>query len=516
MGNHLIHRQVLDLRYSDEGRAKTAMNQWGEQFEKDWLPVIEEVLDELDQSGKWFRLEKVELDLGKIHENLETEILRKKLKEALKNQLLRQIPELREVKEEQKEFNFRQPKDERRQIELLIFQLQYGRKPWWASQSKKEGIRTLIKKFISEKDKTFLVWLQSESLTQVMVERLINHLETKEIQRIISLVSSEKQMESLGIVQSLVYALSPEILPIFELEKHLENQILKAFLTPEKHLEHPISRWFKTWLVNSNSAFKPTPEALIELLALLTEDFIQKSQIKSLEKVWSKWTQTPTYRNATVSKSRRTISTIGEKEMFFEFVKNGSAIEKLFAKEDLQKRPRRNSSSEKLQLDETFPISNCGLVLAAPFLTYFFKGLGLVENKEFISKETQNRGVLLLQALLDDSYHYEESDLLLNKILCGIDPSVPIQVHFSPTKLELEEIKNLLDAMVSRWTALKSTSGASMAKGFFAREGSLRRIDKGYQLSIPRISIDILLNRLPWMISIIKLPWMEETLYTEW
>ncbi|WP_416171431.1 contractile injection system tape measure protein [Algoriphagus boritolerans] len=26
----------------------------------------------------------------------------------------------------------------------------------------------------------------------------------------------------------------------------------------------------------------------------------------------------------------------------------------------------------------------------------------------------------------------------------------------------------------------------------------------------------MLLNRLPWTISIIKLPWMDETLYTEW
>ncbi len=89
-----------------------------------------------------------------------------------------------------------------------------------------------------------------------------------------------------------------------------------------------------------------------------------------------------------------------------------------------------------------------------------------MENKEFVSKEAQNRAVLLIQALLDDSYFYEESDLLLNKILCGIDPLEPIQVHFSPTDLEKEEIKNLLDTMVARWTALKSTSGTAMAKGF--------------------------------------------------
>lgn len=515
MGNHLIHRQVLDLRYSNERRAKTAIHQWGERFEKDWLPLIEEVLDELDQEEKWYRLEKVELDLGKIRENLDPEILRKKLKEALKNQLFRQIPELQKVKKSPKTQNPRQAQDERKALELMIYQLQNGRKPWWASHSKKEGIRALIKKFISEKDKAFLIWLQSESFTQVMVERLINHLENKEIQRLTSLASPEKQKESQIIVQSLVSTLSPEVHSKTELKNVLENRIVEAFLISETEIDHPIAQWFKTWLFKSKTAFRPTQEALLELLALfIPVDFFQKSQIKTLEKVWFKWTLFPTYRNAGVSKRRRTNSTIGEKEKFFGFLKNGSATEKLSSKEDLQK--RRNSSTEKSQLDETFPISNSGLVLAAPFLPYFFKGLGLVENKEFVSAEAQNRGALLIQALLDDSHYYEESDLMLNKILCGIDPSEPIEVKFSPTKVEVEEIQNLLDSMVARWTALKSTSGASMAKGFFAREGSLRQIDKGYQLTIPRICIDILLNRLPWTISIIKLPWMEETLYTEW
>lgn len=525
MGNHLIHRQILDLHYSNESRAKAAMDQWGERFEKVWLPVIEEVLDELDQKGKWFRLEKVELDLGKIHENQEPEIIRKKLKEALKTQLLRQVPELGEVKKEQKDFNSPHPQDERKPLELLIYQLQNGRKPWWASHSKKEGIRTLIKKFISGRDKAFLVWLQSESFTQVMVERLKNHLETKEIQRMTSLAFPEKQKESRIIVQSLVSTLSPEVHSKTELEKVLENRIVPAFMISETEIDHPIAQWFKTWLVNSKATFRPTQEALLELLVLLMPlDFLQKTQTKILEKIWSKWVQSLIYRNSVKTISLRKSTPTREKEHFFNLIKN--AKERLSESNPKNPIPLQNGSSKiqkgkktlfgKLELEETFPISNSGLVLAAPFLPYFFKGLGLVENKEFVSKGAQNRGALLLQALFDDSYFYEESELLLNKIICGIDPSEPLGVSFIPTDLEKEEIQNLLDSMVARWTALRSTSGASMAKGFFTREGSLRRVDKDYQLTIPRISIDILLNRLPWTISIIKLPWMEETLYTEW
>ncbi len=528
MSKHLIHRQVLDLRYTDERRAKMAMGQWEERFQTDWMPILEEVLDELDQKERWFRLEKVELDLGKIQENSDPEVLREKLRDAFKTQILRQIPELRGGKEEEKIRDPRRPQDESKPLELLIYLLQYGRKPWWASHSKKEGIRTLIKKLILEKNESFLVWLQSESFTQAMLERLTNHLKPDEIQKMLSLAFPQKRKESQSIVNSLVATLSPEITPKNELEKILEARIAEAFLIVEKQLEHPIAKWFKNWLVKSKTAVRTNPEAIAELLALVIPiDFFQKSRAQILEKIWSKWTQTPIYKNSSHRTQSLKIGQETEKGVFIKSIitakeklsgtsiKDNSGVNQSTSK-SVQNRKDRKSLVQKLALDETFPISNSGLVLVAPFLPYFFKGLGLVENKEFISQEAQNRGVLLLQALLDESYFYEESDLLLNKILCGIDPSATIEVNFSPTDTEKEEIQNLLDSMVSRWTALKSTSGASMAKGFFPREGSLKRIDKGYQLTIPRISIDILLNRLPWTISIIKLPWMEETLYTEW
>ena len=234
-----------------------------------------------------------------------------------------------------------------------------------------------------------------------------------------------------------------------------------------------------------------------------------------LEKVWAKWIQTPTFKKSILNPETRTRSVHLAKTKFQESLKTGNS-ESQFSKPEID-RPRKQSFyKEKLDLDETILISNSGLVLTAPFLPFLFKGLGLIENKQFVSPESQNRAVLLLQALVDDSFSYEESDLLLNKILCGLEPSEPIEVSFSPAETEKEEIKNLLEAMVSQWTALKSTSGESMAKGFFPREGSLKRVSKGYQLTVPRISVDILLNRLPWAISIIKLPWMNETLFTEW
>ena len=320
MSKHLIHRQVLDLRYTDERRAKTAMDQWGDRYEKDWLPVIEEVLDELDQEGKWYRLERVELDLGKIKENQSPDIFQKKLKEALKTQLLRQIPELRETKEGQKIPDSRQPQDESKPLELLIYLLQYGRKPWWAPKSKKEGIKDLIKQLVSEKNKPFLVWLQSESLTEEMVERLRNHLEPGMIQKMLSLAFPEKSKESQNLVNALIASLSPEITSQSDLEKVLESRIAEAFLLAEKQLENPIAKWLKTWLIHSKTAFRPTQEALAELLVeLIPDGFFQKSRIGVLEKIWSKWTQTPIFKNSSPRPQNLKNGQETGKDVFLEF-----------------------------------------------------------------------------------------------------------------------------------------------------------------------------------------------------
>ncbi len=527
MGTHLIHRQILDLRFRDESRAKAAMNHWSERFQAHWQPTIAEVLDELDVDGRLIRLDRVEVDLGKIRENLAPELFRQKLKEALKTQLLRQMPQ-KPMETGEKNTHSLHPHDERKTLELLIYLLENGRKPWWASHSKKEGIRSLTRKFLAEKSKEFQVWFESGTLTLPMLSRLKHHLGQNGILEILEKGFPELHKQSRELVQSLTVALSPEIHSKTELERHWEGCLFQAFFLDQNQSLDPVSAWIKTYLVKprqSNTPASANSEALLELFVLLVpKDFTQKPKLEILQKVWSKWTQTPAYKRANPTGNELGPSKSREIGTFRELVKSGFG-EKEKAKNSTSGNIKHDKSgrkavdgsrSEKLMLDETIPVSNAGLVLAAPFLPYFFKGLGLVEHKQFVSREAQNRGVLLLQALLDDSFSYEESDLLLNKILCGIPPDEPIPVSFSPTETEKEEIKNLLEAMVRQWTALKSTSGESMAKGFFPREGSLKRVSKGYQLTIARISIDILLNRLPWAISIIKLPWMEETLFTEW
>lgn len=161
-------------------------------------------------------------------------------------------------------------------------------------------------------------------------------------------------------------------------------------------------------------------------------------------------------------------------------------------------------------------IHNAGLVLLWPFFLPFFDGLGLLKNKAFITEDAARRAALLLQYIVSRETTVPEYDLILNKLLCGIDIDDALPGSIELSDIEKEETDNLLETVAKYWTALKSTSGDGLRRSFLIRDGILRKHSNGWKLSIPRSSIDILIDRIPWNISIIKLPWCDQMIYVEW
>ncbi len=531
MGQHLIHSQKLDLRYRNATQAKGDMDQWSEWYQRELLPVMSEVFDELEIPGKTVRLEKLVIDLGRIPGKPDPEALKRKLREALRNQILRQIPELARTDSMSLDKAKKHPKspdgpkelggpnelDVQKELEQLAYLLEKGRQPWWALPSKKAGIRHFLQKLFREKSPAFKKWLESQPLSSRAAQRLSNHLSDAELTDLVAWVFPESARIWELFCKSLNESLIPEIFEKPELEGLLSKILAETFFVANSAQISAVSTWLRSNVLISPRTKIKSRELILPVLELLCEKKSQIPNASASAKIIQKWLESPFVRSHSEhpmwseKQEKHQISEEFQKELAARFGRKAAS-----QKEERPTFYQKTRSIQELNADETFPVFNAGLVLTAPFLPYFFRGLGLVEKNEFVSAQAQHRAALLIQSLLDDSFVFEESDLLLNKILCGIPPDEPIPVGFSPTELEKEEIQNLLDAMAGQWTALKSTSGRNLAKGFFPREGSLRRADKGYRLHIPRISIDILLNRLPWTISIIKLPWMNETLFTEW
>jgi hypothetical protein len=176
----------------------------------------------------------------------------------------------------------------------------------------------------------------------------------------------------------------------------------------------------------------------------------------------------------------------------------------------------REAGQPSLKTGESIEINNAGLVILAQFLPLFFDALGLIKDKAFATEESAGRAALLLQYVITGETALPEHELTLNKLLCGLDPDVPLPGFIHISKHETEEVNNLLESVVEHWKALKGTSARGLRQTFLNRPGILTKDVNGWSVYVERTTVDVLLDHLPWSISIIKLPWNDNLIYVEW
>ena len=109
-----------------------------------------------------------------------------------------------------------------------------------------------------------------------------------------------------------------------------------------------------------------------------------------------------------------------------------------------------------------------------------------------------------------------EYDLLLPKVLCNVALEAPADSRIELDEAEQEEAVTLLEAVVRHWDALGGTSVDGLRGSFLVRPGKLSRRGNDYVLLVEPRAYDFLLDRLSWGIGLIRLPWMERTLWVEW
>ena len=162
-------------------------------------------------------------------------------------------------------------------------------------------------------------------------------------------------------------------------------------------------------------------------------------------------------------------------------------------------------------------VFNAGLVLLWPFLRGLFRKLNYIEGKNFADKEKQERAAHLLQYIVDESEEQPAEHLLpLNKLLCGLDPSEPLGRWLALTEEEKNEAALFIASVKAQWPQMKNTSLETFKRTFIRREGLLSRKDEHWQLQVKFAAVDVLLKKLPWGVSTVKLPWIEGILFVKW
>lgn len=175
------------------------------------------------------------------------------------------------------------------------------------------------------------------------------------------------------------------------------------------------------------------------------------------------------------------------------------------------------SSSKDRVPEEGLFVSNAGVVLLHPFLGSFFTLNEWLTNGRFISKEAQQQAIMVLHFLVTGATELEEHDAVVYKILCGFPVEEPLEAFYDVTELQMKESIGLLESVIENWPILKNTSVDTLRDCFLQRNGKLINTPGGdIRLLIENDALDILLEHLPWGISMIKQPWMRQILKVEW
>jgi hypothetical protein len=86
----------------------------------------------------------------------------------------------------------------------------------------------------------------------------------------------------------------------------------------------------------------------------------------------------------------------------------------------------------------------------------------------------------------------------------------------SITKDEQEEITLMFNEILRYWKALSKTSICGLREAFLQREGRLHINEEMSNLHVVGKAFDILIDQIPWSISIIRQPWMERPIHVTW
>lgn len=191
-------------------------------------------------------------------------------------------------------------------------------------------------------------------------------------------------------------------------------------------------------------------------------------------------------------------------------------MEDQFEKNQQKEKWNMESTNDDLK-DNAVYINNAGLSVIAPFLPRYFKMLDMLEDDQFKNEEMAIRGVHLLQYIATDQNETAEHFLAFNKILCGLSLSTPVPKGIELTETEEKITSEMLNAILNHWQQMGTSTIEGLRGGFIIRDGRLKWEEEGYwNLDVEKKSFDVIMKSLPWSISIINFPWLENRIQVVW
>ncbi len=500
-----IRKQTLLFNYNGKADGFALQKEVSDWCNFTLIPEIERQLDFINLGENYLEIDKLEIEASVDSTDWQQKI-NDELIFSLKQKLSDYKPTLSEITEE---IATKKAKLD----DLILFYFENGYMPWWGKALLDDDFKTVFRNWILEDlsvGRAEFIQVQLERIiSKNVVERIINQVPQKLFFRFLRNIyrrSSEILSQFESFFEELILKnLSPEnekfivkavyghVLKIaVKSQGQIESDSILPFLYRELKAIPVSGKILKPQPVETKKSPNPLKGAWQELL-------IGESKKKKIE---SETEKQATVKNFQEESEPEEIT--HEKQLQY-----SKLIDRLL-NPDLEQIDKDELVAE---LQEGIFIDNAGAVIFAAFIPALFKKLELENDGKIVKPDL---AALIVQFCVSGKIQIDEYDLVLPKILCGLDIEYPVNTNLVLTEEQLTEANEMLQALIEYWSVLKDTSVEGLRESFFKRSGKLSMVNNEWVLVVDQRPYDMLLERLPWSISMIKLPWMKNLLKTEW
>ncbi|RYJ38364.1 hypothetical protein NU08_2687 [Flavobacterium anhuiense] len=219
-------------------------------------------------------------------------------------------------------------------------------------------------------------------------------------------------------------------------------------------------------------------------------------------------------KDATISDGNKSSESLSNKSKEETLNTHERAIDKKDSNLEKEKVKNENRFDENNIIGESY-VDNAGLVLIHPFLKSLFENCKLL-NKDNTINDPEVAAHLLHYVATGKEQDYENA-MVFEKFLCNIPIAEPIERNITLSEEMKKEAFTMLQAVLSNWDIMKKSSAELLQNEFLQRPGKLDiNGDESPVITMERKTQDILLDKLNWNLSIIKLAWKKRIIYVNW
>ena len=487
-----IRNQSLHFQYNGKADGFALQKEVSDWCRFTLIPEIEEKLEPFALADNYITIDKLVIDA-----TVDKKDWQQKLRNELISSLNRKLSSFKPVYKKPETGQKNEPLFYKLD-ELILFYFEKGYLPWWSKAVIDDNFDTILFNWITE-DK-------SQSRASHIIFKLQQISSRPVIQRILNQVPDR-------IFFTFLKNIFKKEAEIIRKAESFFNEILKAVNKgiKEKAISGAVYEVTLATLIKNNGKLDIGITLKAFHIAIQNKIGIAASALKALpgkaslsanpfEKTWQKLLTEEIQNN--VDKNMEAIRKENK-------LKYRRVIDQLNNK-SLDKKNKEQVAED---LQEGIYIENAGAVIVAAFLPVLFERLKITAKAEIIKPSL---GALMIQYIVSGKTKAEEHELLLPKILCGISPELPVNTNKRISATQKNEADEMLRSVIEHWTTIKNTSVDGLRESFLQRSGKLILLEDEWLLQVEQKSFDMLLQQLPWNISMIKLPWMKNLLKTEW